>query len=178
MVMKTILLLYISLLLSSFTFFESKQSLENISRKKAAYVTESTNLKNTLKDKPTLLFSINDKWYYLVVKNQGELYEYLAILDSKNQLEYLESCIIENPKDFLVNAFSKELYRKEFTDLNAEFYKDGYEISNGNPTYFYFKDKEGKLYGESKLTTIINPIPIDSKLYYHMLMKTLSLSNK
>ncbi|MEL6926889.1 MAG: hypothetical protein AAFO94_22815, partial [Bacteroidota bacterium] len=50
-------------------------------------------------------------------------------------------------------------------DLNSDFYKSGYDLSTGNPTYFYFSDSEGIKYGESQLTTLVKPNPVNKEIY-------------
>jgi uncharacterized protein YpmB len=173
---KYILLFYIAILCFSCGMSQSQEN--NTNRNKAISVIEKADLNDNVNNKPYLLFSINDKLYHIVVKNKTVLEEYSIVVKDDNKVTSYSQGIIENPKNFLLESFNSDTYQKEYIDLNSKFYESGYEISNGNPTYFYFKDKNGKIYGESKLTTIINPNPLNTDMYNYMLGKALSIAEK
>lgn len=149
-------------------------SQKDISRKKANIILESTDLKNKLDD-PYMFFSIKNKFYYIVVKKENSFNEFFIVLDSLNHISDFKSSIVKNPKEILEGSFNKNQFYDGFIDLNSSFYKNGYDISDGNPTYFFFKDEDDKIYGELVLTTIIQPIPINNELYYYMMTKALSI---
>ena len=146
-------------------------SADSLSRAKAKDVS------NFIADKTLnnnhLLFSIGDKWYLMVVEHRDYYEEFYFQVDTLLKCSKINPIKIDKPNNILEKAFDKDLYHKDFINLNSNFYKTGYEISEGNTTYFYFKDKDGNVYGESKLTTLIKPNPINNEVYNHLLMKLL-----
>lgn len=170
---------YILIILSFFVFGCGKSqeldSADILSRHKASNLIKKHFVKE-ISNKQHLLFSIKDEWYLIITKGKekNKIEEYYVRLDSLNNIVSSKKTIIEKPEKFIKKAFNKNLYNKDFINLNSDFYKLGYEISSGNPTYFYFMDSEGNLYGESKLTTLIKPNPVDSKVYNHLMVRALS----
>jgi hypothetical protein len=119
-----------------------------------------------------LLFSVDDRWFLIIEKKSNFYREYFL---QKNDSTYIivKSLKIRKHKKILKKAFNKNIYHKGFINLNSDFYKNGYIFSQGNETYFYYKDKDDNIYGESKLTTIINPNPIDIEIYNFLLTRLL-----
>lgn len=142
-------------------------SADSLSRAKAKDV--SNFIADRTLNNNHLLFSIGDKWYLMVV----EYRDYYEEFYFKGDTLKINPIKVDKPNNILKKAFDKDSYQKDFINLNSDFYKSGYEISEGNTTYFYFRDKDGSVYGESKLTTLIKPNPINDEVYNHLLMKLL-----
>ena len=155
-----------------------KSQIDNLNREKASFVLEQTELKSKLSDRPFLLFSINNQLFYIIEKNKENLNAYSIRIDSNEKITAHNQSVVENPPKFLINSFESDVYHKGYVDLNSDFYKSGYEVSDGSPTYFYFSDKNGDIHGETCLTTIIKPNPISEELYGYLLVKTLSIIDK
>ncbi len=119
-----------------------------------------------------LLFSIADTWYLMIVEKGNRYEEYYVIKDGLEAFMLKKRTIRGNNK-VLDKAFNKDIYHQGFIDLNSPFYSEGYKASSGNKTYFYFKDINGDIHGESLLTTIINPNPIDTEVYNFLLYQLL-----
>lgn len=164
--MKIKLLIYLLVLVQT-CFSQKTECSDSTSKVKAIKVIN--NLENNLKRKNYLLFSIADKWYLIIVEKTDSYKKYYYI-----ENELINTNCINKPNKILAKAFDKNLYKKGYTNLNSDFYKLGYELSDGNITYFYFMDKDKKKYGEAKLTTIIKPNPIDESVYNFLLINLLA----
>lgn len=169
---------YILLVIFSISLYGCGQSqdlseLDKMARKNAQTVLQDSKVSKQIEGKPYLLFSIKDHWYMIVVKNDEYIKEIYANLESSNKVVLTGSDKISKPVKDLNNAFDKGEYHKGFITLNSDYYKDGYEISSGNPTYFFYSDKDGNKHGESKLTALVKPNPINVDLYNYLLSKTL-----
>ncbi|TYA74955.1 hypothetical protein [Seonamhaeicola marinus] len=147
--------------------------LDKMARKKAEIILNDTKVSKQIEGKPYMLFSIKNHWYMIVIQNGELIKELYVTLKPSDEVVLAMSKDLKKPTKELIGGFDKNKYHKDFITLNSDFYKDGYEISNGNPTYFFFADKEGNKYGESKLTALIKPNPIDSELYTYLLTSTL-----
>lgn len=65
--------------------------------------------------------------------------------------------------------FDTSRYRTDFVTFNTDFYKSGYDTASGNITYFVLKDREGKSYGEARLSVFVKPNPIDAEIYLNLI---------
>lgn len=154
-----------------YCYSQQFNSADSLSRAKAK------DISNIIADKTLnnnhLLFSIGNKWYLMVVEHQDYFEEFYFQEDTLLKCSKVYSMKIDKPNVMLEKAFDKDLYHKDFINLNSDFYKTGYDISEGNTTYFYFRDKDGNVFGESRLTILIKPNPINNEVYNYLLMKLL-----
>ena len=154
------------------------KSADNVSRQKADFILKQ-NLSSIINGKNYLLFSIKDEWYLIIINEGNDFQKYYVKGDTVIKLSNKECLNINNKEnEILTLAFDKKSYHNGYISLNSDFYKNGYELSQGNTTYFYLQDDKGNKYGESKLTTIINPNPINDKIYNYMLTTLLCFINK
>jgi len=159
------------LIITSTHCYSQKLNSDSLSRAKAKLVSDV--LAERTVGRSYLLFSINDKHFLIVVEHKDYYRELYLEVDSLSKPSEAIEVNIDKPNNILKKAFIKESYHKGFINLNSDFYKSGYKASDGNATYFYFKDRDGGIYGESRLTTIIKPNPIDVEVYNYLLIKAL-----
>ena len=166
---------YIVLILLAFLvpqFVSSQQTIaDSLSRDKAMN-TVKDNCSDCILNNSYLLYSIADKWYLVIIETLDSYEEYFVSSDILG-FEKRSSIKIKKPNAILEKAFNKELYHKGFINLNSDFYKSGYEVSEGNGTYFFLKGKDGTIYGESRLTAFVKPNPINEEVYNYLLMRLL-----
>jgi len=113
-----------------------------------------------------IVFSLADTKFIIIVKNGNQYDEFYLVKKTKDEIPKLVSKVTKNQDDLFEKMFNKNIYEKEFVTFDSDFYKpNGYELSSGNLTYFVFKDKERKKYGEAKLSFFIKPNPIDTEIY-------------
>lgn len=167
--MKKVIILFL-VLCSSFCWAQSSwkkmsDSLAMLSRAKADKVLIYF---DTLKS-PKLLYSVLDKNYYVLIKDEKEYKEYYLTTDSLGKItevRLLEKTKRENKELSQLNPFKLQKYHSEFiTNIpNAEYLR-------GYSSYFVIKDKYGKRYGEFHLPVYTLPPPIDGKLYGYLIRR-------
>ncbi|CAM1343081.1 hypothetical protein [Tenacibaculum amylolyticum] len=117
------------------------------------------------------LFSIEDTWFLIIERKHNEYIQHFVCINKNNDIKTIESNVIKENLTVLNRAFNKNIYHQNYIDLNAGFYTVGRKFSTGKPTYFCYKDTDGKIYGEASLTTVIQPNPIDLSVYGFLLDK-------
>ncbi len=168
------------LLLSSFCYAQNQSDevgkLALNSRAKADRVLEHFDTLHASK----LLYSIDDKYYYIIIESRPCHKEYFIVLDSTSNLEKLLflNDISKNKKD--------EKKQKEYTKLikgldlfDFSKYHENFitrmpdaKFLSGKLSYFVVKDINDKRYGEFSLSTITIPTPINENLLMYLIRRT------
>lgn len=180
--MKTKLYIYILYLLSfaeynSQTIWEKKtDSLALISRNKADNILEQFSQINY----PKLLYSMEDKYYYLII---GDIpyKEYYIELDDIGNINKVRFLKVTGGKSRKQKKQQKQYHKlilqaEPIFDLNRYHTNFITKISeakylNGKNTYFVIKDIDGKRYGEYRLSAITLPLPINSSLWAYLIRR-------
>lgn len=115
-----------------------------------------------------LLYSIADKWYLIIIEKPICFEEYYIKQDSMIGYKKSNAKQINKSNTILQKAFDYSLYHKGFINFNSDFYKTGYELSQGNITYFFLRDKNGNKYGEARLSVFVKPNPINEDVYDYL----------
>ncbi len=118
--------------------------------------------------KSYLLFSIESSEYVIVEKEGISFKEHFVELDKNNTITNVHNKVI-HANTILNRAFNKDLYYKDYIDVQSPYFTARNTFSGGKPIYFYYKDEDGIMYGEAKLTTIIYPNPIDLSVFGYLL---------
>lgn len=129
---------------------------------------------------PKLLYSLEDRYYYLIIKDTPCYKEYYIEVDSLGN--FVHSRFL-NQKKIVGKKQRKqaEQFQQLLSDgspFNLSQYHTSYitrmpdaTYISGKPTYFVVKDIEGKRYGEYRLSAITTPSPIDIKLWSYLLRR-------
>ncbi len=153
---------------------EGKESIPNrmamFSRAKADAV-----LKNfdTLQA-PKILYSLEDRYYYLIIKDTPLNKEYYVALDSLGGIDKINLA-----KEETKTRKKQKQYRKLLSEAKPIFdlsiYHTGLitklpdaKMAAGRLSYFVVKDINGKRYGEYSLSAITAPLPIDTNLWAYL----------
>ncbi len=156
------------LILPMFNFAFGQQKLTGYyaeSREKADLVFDKIILNQVNQSCPYLLFSSGNK-HYLIILDRGTHYTIVrANLDLIDKVEIKKVKNEIKPNELLAKAFDFSVYKSEFISFESDFFKEGYEIARGNPTYFVVKDKNKKRYGEYVLSFFVSPVPYNKKVY-------------
>ena len=115
---KYILLVLLFLFFSECCMVQPKIPTNEGSREKAYSMLEKSNISKELKRKPYLLFSIKDKWYYIISKNKTVFKEYFVVLDSQGGVENTVEKTLTKADNILANSFNSNSYHKGLIDLN------------------------------------------------------------
>lgn len=121
-------------------------------------------------ESPKLLYSVMDKDYYVLFKDEKNKYrEYYIVTDSLGkitEIRPLERTKKEYKELSRLNPFNLQKYHSGFITKIPDA-----EYIRGNPSYFVIKDKNGKRYGEFCLSSFTLPMPIDGKLYGYIVRR-------
>ena len=145
------------------------ESMETIvsSRKKADRLLELFR-----ENAPKVLYSLEDCYYYLIIKASPHNKEYYIALDSLGEIQVL----------YLLSERTKTAKQKKYEKLLLEagsifeptYYKEvsrsvETRIALGRPSYFVMKDASGKRFGEFCLSTLTVPLPINQALLTYLI---------
>lgn len=126
---------------------------------------------------PKLLYSFEDKYYFLIIKDTPFYKEYYIEADSLGDVVQLRF-MNYNKLKLKKQRKQAEQYKKllnEGNPFNLNQYHTDYILRvpdakyiTGKPTYFVVKDIESKRYGEYRLSAITVPSPINQSLWIYL----------
>ena len=161
------IILMVFLLLSKFCYSQSLQNADSVSRARADILLSYFGNVQASK----LLFSIEDKDFYVLLNEGSFLKEYVIIMDSLGNIINMKE-----PKK--MTRQDKKLLKK-LAPFDLAKYDIGYitESSNamdftfGRLVYFVVKDNSGKRHGEFRSFMPAKTAPIDLKLWAYIIRK-------
>lgn len=144
------------------------------SRVKADFVVQELIKMRHFDTSPYVLLSSSNHYYYIILDRKTHYSKVWVQLD--NWIDFTKSGKVKltkvinesKPNDQIKGMFDFKKYHENFLSFDSEFYKDGYELASGAPSYFVAKNIEGIRYGESVLSILVSPNPIDKKIYGFM----------
>lgn len=159
--------IYLALSCSLFMCQSCAQPLtkEELASRDAADYVISKHFKDKVKNKDYIVFSVGDAQFIILTKNQNTYLEYY--FDKSREETVVLDTLFQNDTEVFKRMFDKSSYHKDYISFGSDFYKNGYEISSGNITYFSYVTRHGKRYGESRLSFFIKPIPIEPDIYFY-----------
>jgi hypothetical protein len=162
------------LIICSITFSHKIYSQPDKDFNKAQLVVQQVFKNRT--PKSYLLLSKEDKEYLIIEKKENKYEEYVVLVDESNNVTKINS----NKNNFntvLDRAFDSNIYHKEYIDWKETYAPVRNAFSSGKPVYFYYQSNDGKVYGETNLTTIVHPNPIDVSVFGYLLNKLSESTN-
>lgn len=165
------------LLLSKFCYSQGLQYADSVSRAKADIILSHFDSIQV----PKLLYSIEDKYYYVLLNRHSYLQEYSVATDSLGNItnvRLIGENINTKEEKKSVERDKKLLKKLDLFDLSK--YNTSYitEVSNdsyltfGRLSYFVIKDNSGNRYGEFRLfMPVKQPAPIDLRLWGYISRK-------
>lgn len=126
-----------------------------------------------------LVYSLEDRYFYLIIKDAPCFKEYYIALDSLGRIDKMYPVIdkIQNKKQ----RKQKEQYQKileeakpfELNQYHSDFITRMPEATytSGRYSYFVVKDINGKRYGEYRLSAITAPLPINKNLWSYLIRR-------
>jgi hypothetical protein len=129
---------------------------------------------------PKLLYSMEDRYFYLIIKGAPCYKEYYVALDSLGNIERMH--LIKTEAKTKKQRKQQEQYRKLLSEAEPVFDLSRYHTDfitrmpdakyiRGVPSYFVVKDVDGKRYGEYCLSSLTLPLPIDAKLAGYLIRR-------
>ena len=128
---------------------------------------------------PKILYSLEDKYYYLIIKESPCYKEYYVTLDSLGKVDKIYLV-----KEKTKNRKQQKQYKKLLSKAQPIFDLSKYhtelitkvpdaKIVAGKPSYFVVKNIDGKRYGEYSLSSVTVPLPINTSLWAYLVRKLL-----
>ena len=163
-------------LFSKFCYSQNLQQIDSVSRAKADVVLSCFDSIEVSK----LLYSIEDRYYYVLLNERPFLKEYVVETDSLGNIANMKLIIesvntkrqkklVEKDKKLL-----KELAPFDLTKYDTDYITDNSNVmyfTFGRMSYFVVKDNIGKRYGEFRLVMPVKSAPIDLNLWAYMIRK-------
>jgi len=166
--MKKLLILFFALCIGQ-SYSQELNDFELESRNKADLVFKEV-AESQSENHPYVLFSSGNSFYLIIIDRKTHYTRIKASLTQNDSINVESVKTIKKSSEILEKAFNASLYHKKFIGFQSEFYKNGYELANGAMTYFVMKDKSRNRYGESCLSIIVKPNPIDIEIYNYFVM--------
>lgn len=134
-----------------------------------------------------LLFSLQDKDYYVIIKDSDIISKFYVRIDSVCNLITL--CVVKDDFGNYCKKYAKYSKRKKHNILacfedDKKTIKDAFDLNQyhigyitrsanekwttGIPSYFVIKDIDGRRYGEYSLSSITAPSPINPNLWVYL----------
>ena len=118
-----------------------------------------------------IVYATSSKILY-IVKTQNN---YSGLIYEKHENEFKLKTVIPLKDKILNDVFDTKNYQKGFIDIESDFYKNGIRNINGNPTYFSYVLNTHEKYCEYLLSIIIDPVPLDKKVFNYISLLFLEL---
>jgi len=107
----------------------------------------------------TLLYSLRDKDFLVILKNGEDYKEYYTSLDGDIVGDKRLLKIKKSDQKLIAEAFNLDQYHRNFITKMPDA-----KYVRGKKSYFAVKDNKGKRYGEYSLASLTLPLPIDGSL--------------
>ena len=121
---------------------------------------------------PKVLYSLEDCYFYLIIKASPRNKEYYIALDSLGEIRVLY-VLAERTKTAKQKKYEKQLLQAG-PIFEPTYYKNVSQClekrtASGRPSYFVMKDANGKRFGEYCLSALTIPLPINQALWVYLI---------
>lgn len=106
-----------------------------------------------------ILYSLNDKYFHVVIKKEFKIVEYFVTIDKNDKVTIHKIKTKRKESRFLLKVFDFKKYHKNFVTTT-----DNPKFVRGGLSYFVLKTENNRRFGEYCLPLITVPIPLDAKL--------------
>lgn len=129
---------------------------------------------------PKLLYSLDNKDFYVIIKSNPCYQEYYVCLDSLGGIDKIR--LVKAETKTKKNRKQQEQYRQLLSEAEPIFDLSKYstdfitkmpdaKYTSGRYSYFVVKDIEGKRYGEYRLSAVTSPSPINTSLWTYLIRR-------
>lgn len=139
---------------------------EQIKSRKIAEEVVKSIFGDNFKQKTIGVFSSGDEDFLILEKRGENTYYEIKAEYFKGSTNIIGDTLYNESRSLFIKIFDTSNYNKGFISFSSDLYKNGYDMSRGNFSYFvlYF---EGERYGESRLSIFVIPTPFDAEIYYY-----------
>lgn len=166
--------------LLSISFLSCRQNLtkEELNSRNAAQSVVEKYLSDVVRNKNYIVFSAGDDQFVFLIQDNDTFHEYYIDQSKEQGQMVIRDTVIEGNEDLFSKMFDRDLYRKEYISFRSDFYKNGYDVSSGNITYFAFVTKDHTRLGESRLSMFVKPTPMAPEIYLYFVNRILKNAEK
>ena len=129
---------------------------------------------------PKLLYSLDNKDFYVIIKSNPCYQEYYVALDSLGRIDKMRPVKAETKTR--KQRKQQEQYQQllseaepifDLTKYHTDFITKMPDIkyTSGRYSYFVLKDIDGKRYGEYRLSAVTSPLPINASLWAYLIRR-------
>ena len=129
---------------------------------------------------PKLLYSLDNKVFYVIIKSNPSYQEYYVTLDSLGRIDKMRLIKVEIKTK--KQRKQQEQYRQLLSEAEPIFDLNKYhtnfitkmpnaKYTSGRYSYFVVKDIDGKRYGEYRLSAVTSPSPINTNLWLYIIRR-------
>lgn len=129
---------------------------------------------------PKLLYSLDNKDFYVIIKSNPCYQEYYVALDSLGRIDKMRPVKAETKTR--KQRKQQEQYRQLLSEAEPIFDLTKYhtdfitkmpdtKYTSGRYSYFVLKDIDDKRYGEYRLSAVTSPLPINASLWAYLIRR-------
>lgn len=160
-IMKKLIFFYIFL---SFFINSYSQDLKN-----ETFNIIQKNLNYIIQNREYVVFEWSEKIYIVIVKINSNKFVEFKFEKDNNEVMSLNDITTLSNNTCLEKVFDYKNLSRDYIDFQSEFYKNKDVDYNGTTIYFAMISSDGSIYGESRLTTIVNILPYDRDIHLFLL---------
>lgn len=127
------------------------------------------NLNYIIQNREYVVYEWSEKIYIVIVKINSNKFVEFKFEKDNNEVMSLKDITTLSNNTCLEKVFDYKNLSKDYIDFQSEFYKNKDVDYNGATIYFAMISSDGSIYGESRLTTIVNILPYDRDIHLFLL---------
>jgi hypothetical protein len=132
------------------------------------------NLNYIIQNREYVVYEWSEKIYIVLVKINSNKFVEFKFEKDKNELISLKDINNLTNNNCLDKVFDYKNLSKDYIDFQSEFYKNKDVDYNGTTVYFAMISSDGSIYGECRLTTIVNILPYDRDIHLFLLNRVIN----
>ncbi len=128
-----------------------------------------------------ILYSLDDRYFYLIFNDTPFYKEYYVALDRLGNVEKIRNLTTEkktyteqrkNAENLKLIADAEPIFDlSRYNTLDSMSSIPNIKHSSGRYSYFVIQNKDGKIFGEYRLSAITSPFPINENLWMFFVQK-------
>lgn len=132
------------------------------------------NLNYIIQNREYVVYEWSEKTYIVIVKINSNKFIEFKFEKDKNEVISLKDINNLSNNSCLDKVFDYKNLSKNYIDFQSEFYKNRSVDYNGTTIYFAMISSDGSIYGECRLTTIVNILPYDRDIHLYLLNRVIN----
>jgi len=135
------------------------------------------NLNYIIQNREYVVFEWAERIYIVIVKINANKFVEFKFEKDNNEIILLKDITTMLNNTCLEKVFDYRNLSKDYIDFQSEFYKNNNVDYNGSTIYFAMISSDRGIYGESRLTTIVNILPYDRDIHSFLMIRATNDNN-